>query len=102
MLCGQRPRHRTATFDPLSPSGDLLKLQRNIGWMEWRSNFAQFATWLVRKSTEVPGKPTQGQIQPGPSGARKQPTDCGSSILGSHSTTSGKKIVKAIATKNTT
>jgi hypothetical protein len=42
-----------------------------------------------------------GQIKPGPFGFKKQPTDCGSNFLGSQSTISGKKIVNAIATKNT-
>src|SRR2546430_246134 len=42
-----------------------------------------------------------GQIQPVPLGSGKQPTDCGSSCFGSHSTTSGNSTVKAIVAKNT-
>ena len=42
-----------------------------------------------------------GQIQPVPLGLGKQPTDCGSSCFGSHSTTSGNSTVKAIVAKNT-
>ncbi len=42
-----------------------------------------------------------GQIQPAPLGLGKQPTDCGRSCFGSHSTTSGNSTVKAIVMKNT-
>src|SRR6266571_611358 len=45
--------------------------------------------------------PYWGQIQPLPLGFGKQPTDCGSSCFGSHSTTSGKSTVNAIVMKNT-
>src|SRR3989442_228154 len=43
-----------------------------------------------------------GQIQPVPLGLGKQPTDCGRSCFGSHSTTSGDSTVKAMGTKKTT
>ena len=42
-----------------------------------------------------------GQIQPAPLGLGKQPTDCGRSCFGSHSTTSGNSAVKAMVMKNT-
>ena len=40
-----------------------------------------------------------GQMKPGPLGLWKQPTDSGSSLRGSHSTISGKKMQNAIAAK---
>ena len=43
-----------------------------------------------------------GQMNPEPLGLGKQPTDCGNSCLGSHSTTSGKSTVKAMVKKKTT
>jgi len=43
-----------------------------------------------------------GQIHPVPLGLWKQPTDCGSSCFGSHSTTSGNSTVKAMVTRKTT
>ena len=43
-----------------------------------------------------------GQIYPVPAGLLKQPTDSGSTCLGSHSTTFGKKIVKQMVKRNTT
>ena len=43
-----------------------------------------------------------GQMYLPPSGALKQPTDSGNSVFGSHSTTSGKKIAKAIVAKKIT
>ena len=42
-----------------------------------------------------------GQIHPAPLGLGKQPTDCGRSCFGSHSTTSGNSTVKAMVMKNT-
>ena len=43
-----------------------------------------------------------GQIYPAPLGFLKQPTDSGSTCLGIHSTTSGKKMQNAMTAKNTT
>jgi hypothetical protein len=43
-----------------------------------------------------------GQIYPVPAGFLKQPTDSGSTCLGSQSTTSGKKMQNAITAKKTT
>src|SRR5262245_11918499 len=43
-----------------------------------------------------------GQMNPWPLGLGKQPTDCGSSCFGSHSTTSGKSTVKPMVKKKTT
>ena len=51
---------------------------------------------LIQKHTYL------GQIQPAPLGLGKQPTDCGRSCFGSHSTTSGNIIVNAMVMKNTT
>ena len=45
--------------------------------------------------------PYPGQMYPAPLGLGKQPTDCGSSHFGSHSTTSGNSTVNAMVTKNT-
>src|SRR5206468_12922240 len=53
-----------------------------------------------RRRVEV-GPRYLGQIQPAPLGLGKQPTDCGSSCFGSHSTTSGNSAVKAMVKKNT-
>ena len=44
-------------------------------------------------------RPRYGQIYPAPPGALKQPTDSGNTCLGNHNTTSGTKIVNAIAAK---
>jgi len=43
-----------------------------------------------------------GQIYPGPLGFLKQPTASGKRCLGSHSTTSGRKMQAAIVAKKTT
>jgi hypothetical protein len=43
-----------------------------------------------------------GQITPPPLGFLKQPTDCGSTCLGSQSTISGKKMIKTIVIRKTT
>jgi hypothetical protein len=40
-----------------------------------------------------------GQIYPAPDGDLKHPTDSGKTWRGSHNTTSGRKMVKAIAAK---
>jgi hypothetical protein len=63
-----------------------------------------FATPLERRRAETPilsERTYLGQIQPAPLGLGKQPTDCGSSCFGSHSTTSGNSTVKAMVKKNT-
>ena len=59
---------------------------------------------LERRRADTPSLSERiylGQIQPAPLGLGKQPTDCGRSCFGSHSTTSGNSTVKAMVMKNT-
>lgn len=51
----------------------------------------------IEYAASNPGR--YGQIYLKPSGALKQPTDSGNSVLGSHSVARGKKIAKAIVAK---
>ena len=46
--------------------------------------------------------PVHGQMYPLPDAFLKQPTDSGSRCLGSHSTTSGRKMQNTMAARKTT
>jgi hypothetical protein len=65
------------------------------------SSASRFSVGRLRDPID-PWRSPYGQTYPNPTGDLKQPTDSGNTCRGSHNTTSGRKIVNAMAAKKMT